>query len=205
MKKLVCILTLSLLLTGCYPRPESPVPPQTAGAESGSGPAVDSGINAASGSASATEELDSVPNLRLEDQTYYSDFISNQKENFFSVSGTIHQNRNIKGLIKAEVLKETDLTVSGSLTCAEGTLKLLCRRPDGTEITIAEGIPEEETSGKASGAEEDDKEFSVTIKAAPGTNFFYFSGTDAVCDFNLDFSLSESASYYMTTSIPPDL
>lgn len=205
MKKLVCILTLSLLLTGCS-RPESPVPqPPASGAEPGSGPAVDSGIAAASGSGSAIEESDGVPNLRLEDQTYYSDFTSNQKEGSFAVSGTVHQNRNIKGLVKAEVLKETDLTVSGSLTCAEGTLKLLCRQPDGTEITVAEGIAMEEASGKASGAKENDKDFSVTIKAAPGTNFFYFSGTDAVCGFNLDFSLSDSVSYYLTTSNPPDL
>lgn len=171
MKKIVFTLVFAVLLTGCAPRPQ--LPPND----------------------SAVQESGTAPNVHLEDQSYYMDFVSKQEENALALSGTLYQNNNIKGLVKAEALIGTDLPIKGTLSCEEGNITLLCRRPDGSEITVAKG----------SGEKGQEITVDIIVEAGPGTNFFYFSGTDAVCEFQLDFGLAEHVSYYLTTSIPPDL
>lgn len=176
-------LAITLSLTGCSPQAQRTPTAGTVGstAETASGL-----IAEIDGAADGTEK----ENSRSKDQSYYSNFESKQVDQNYALSGTYYQNRSVKGLVNAEVLKESDLSITGTLKCTKGGIKLIFQAPDGTETVLLEcenGQDSEETA------------VYLTVTAPAGKNIFYFTGTDSVCDFNLEFGMPDHVSYYLST------
>lgn len=183
------LLTITLSLTGCSPRPQRTPDAGTVGstAETASG-----SITESAGTADTMEK----ENSRSEDQSYYYNFESKKADQNYVLSGTYYQNRSVKGLVNAEVLRETDLSVTGTLKCTKGSIKLIFQAPDGTETVLLKCENGEDT---------EELSVNLTVTAPAGKSVFYFSGTDSVCDFKLAFSLPEHVSYYLSTGNPAGL
>lgn len=186
----VLFLTAALTLNGCSPQAQHP-PTAGSTAETSAKTAAGSAAETASGSSlEIAGALDGMKNSRSEDQSYYSNFESKQAGQNYVLSGAYYQNKSVKGLVNAEVLRETDLSVTGTLKCTKGNIRLIFQAPDGTETVLAEcenGEDSEETA------------VALTVTAPAGKSVFYFSGTNSVCDFNLEFSMPDHVSYYLST------
>lgn len=183
-------LTAALVLTGCSPQAQHPT---TAGAtaETSAKTADGSAAETASGSISEIAVAsDDTKNSRSEDQSYYSNFESKQVNQKYVLNGAYYQNKSVKGLVNAEVLKETDLSVTGTLKCTKGNIRLIFQAPDGTETILAECENREDNEEIA---------VALTVTAPAGKSVFYFSGTNSVCDFSLEFSMPDHVSYYLST------
>lgn len=126
------------------------------------------------------------------EESYYQNFNAQKKDEYYELSGTLHQNKNPRSLIRVVLSPDAKLTVNGSITPVKGDVKLIYQSQDGLLVTLAEG--------KAG----DGKPVSVSydMQTAAGKGEFYIESTSAVCDFDLKFSTGDGIFYSLTNENP---
>lgn len=120
-----------------------------------------------------------------EQSTFFERYTSEKDEKICRVRGTIHQAADDQNGGLAYVMAEGgsgSLTVTGSMVCRDGSIRLIYVAPDGTETLIAEGT---------------DRKLDVQIDAPEGEGEISFAsdGRSAVCTFDIKLEAGENVSF----------
>ena len=120
-----------------------------------------------------------------EQSTFFERYTSEKDEKICRVRGTIHQAADDQNGGLAYVMAEAgsgSLTVTGSMVCRDGSIRLIYIAPDGTETLIAEGT---------------DRKLDVQIDAPEGEGEISFAsdGRSAVCTFDIKLEAGENVSF----------
>lgn len=117
--------------------------------------------------------------------TFFDRYTSEKDEKICRVQGTIHQAADDQNGGLAYVTAEAgsgSLTVTGSMVCRDGSIRLIYVAPDGTETLIAEGT---------------DRKLDVQVDAPEGEGEISFAsdGRSAVCTFDIKLEAGENVSF----------
>lgn len=117
--------------------------------------------------------------------TFFDRYTSEKDEKICRVRGTIHQAADDQNGGLAYVTAEAgsgSLTVTGSMVCRDGSIRLIYIAPDGRETLIAEGT---------------DRKLDVQVDAPEGEGEISFAsdGRSAVCTFDIKLEAGENVSF----------
>lgn len=107
--------------------------------------------------------------------TYFDNYSSKIDDNICKVKGIIHQMASDRNGVLTDITALDDcgsITVTGSMDCIKGTIRLVYTMPDGTETLIADSF-----AGKI--------DMRIDIPEGEGTVNFVSEGKNAVCNFDL--------------------
>lgn len=181
MKKMICILALTLLCTGC-----TSCSMNTADATESTAFSTAKAIENTTGDSVIEVSAMAAPDRTKSDQSYYQPLNTHTTDENYVMSGTIHLDQ-WRGLVKIVAPEDAVLTIKGTLTKAEGEIQLLCDEPDGNIATLAEST------------DNTDQPLSIdaAINIKSGTSYIYFFGLDSVYDFDINLGLSDDFKYYL--------
>lgn len=107
--------------------------------------------------------------------SYYDNYSAEQDETTCKVKGRLHQSADDQNDIITYVTAQDgtgSMTVTGSMNCTKGSLRLVYMAPDGTETLISDG-----TGRKI--------EAQVDVAEGEGNIGFVSDGQSSVCEFNI--------------------
>lgn len=117
--------------------------------------------------------------------TYFDHYTSKKEDHVYRVKGIIHQMASDRNGVLTEITAQDNygnITITGSLNCTKGTIRLVYTMPDGTETLIADGL-----AGKI--------DTQIDVMEGEGTVNFVSDGKDAVCKFDLTIEAEDSVSF----------
>lgn len=125
----------------------------------------------------ADEDVDMESSVGLFNQhsSFYDRYSAKKDETTCKVKGTLHQAADDRNAIITYVTAQDgigSMTVTGSMNCTKGSLRLVYMAPDGTETLISDGSVRKIDA-------------QIDVAEGEGTIGFVSDGKSSVCEFNI--------------------
>ena len=135
----------------------------------------------------ADEDVDMESSVGLFNQysSYFDRYSSERDETTCKVKGILHQAADDQNGIITYVAAQDGsgrMTVTGSMNCTKGSLRLVYMAPDGTETLISDGS-------------ERKIDAQIDVSEGEGTIGFTSDGKSSVCEFNIKMEAESSVTF----------